>query len=72
MNQKQRIIDYLETHGRLPVWKIIQPQPVGLGIAQYNARILELRREGYPIENKRDESGYTYFELLQEGQQVLL
>jgi hypothetical protein len=72
MNQKERILDYLKTNNRLPVWKIIQPRPIGLGVAQYNARVLELRREGYLIDNKRDEEGYTYFELVKERQLELL
>ena len=30
------------------------PEILGLGIAQYNARIKELREEGYEIKNKTD------------------
>lgn len=37
-----------------------------LGVAQYNARILELRRAGFPIENKTEWSGgrkISFFQL---------
>lgn len=35
----------------LMVYEIMAPRPQGLGIAQYNARIKELREQGYPIIN---------------------
>ena len=62
--QKQRILKAFRVHTRLPVYLLIAPQPEGLGIAQYNARIFELRAEGYDIVNKTDDNGHTYFELL--------
>ena len=71
MNQKQRILEYLKNFGKLPVYKVIQPRPLGLGIAQYNARIFELRREGYNIINKIDNNGHNYFVLQEEDQQEL-
>jgi hypothetical protein len=33
------------------VYEIMTPRPNGLGIAQYTARIHELRGKGYKIEN---------------------
>lgn len=50
--QCQRLLEALETKGELYVYEIIAPRPVGLGIAQYNARIKELRESGYNIINK--------------------
>ena len=72
MSQKQRLLNLLQTRKRVPVWYLIAPRPQGLGCAQYGARIYELRKEGYPIENKTDDNGHTYFELATEGQQELL
>ena len=61
--QKNRILEALKT-GPVPMWKMIAPRSMGgLSIGQYNARVLELRREGYDIQNKTDENGYTYFTL---------
>lgn len=34
------------------VYEIMTPQPSGLGVAQYNSRIKELREQGYNIVNK--------------------
>jgi len=69
--QKQRLLNLLQTRKRVPVWYLIAPRPQGLGIAQYNARIYDLRHEGHNILNKTDDNGHTYFELAQEGQQDL-
>ncbi len=51
--QKEQLLNLLRNRGRYGVWvyEIITPQPKGLGIAQYNARVYELRRAGYVIEN---------------------
>jgi hypothetical protein len=64
--QKQRLLDLLRERGSqgVKVYEIMAPRPEGLGIAQYNARILELRRNGYRIINK--EPGH--FVLAQEGE----
>jgi len=53
MTQKQRLLHRLIERGEegVYVYEIMQPRPNGLGIAQYNARILELRAEGHPIIN---------------------
>jgi hypothetical protein len=42
------------------------PEILALGIAQYSARIFELRRLGYRIENKR-EGEHTFFRLLESS-----
>jgi hypothetical protein len=51
--QENRILQLLRKSGEngVPVWKLITPSPVGLGIAQYNARIYGLRQKGHVIEN---------------------
>lgn len=68
MTQKERILNLLQTTRRVPAWRITTPRPMGgLGVMQYGARILELRREGYDIRNNKDENGNTYFELIEEG-----
>jgi len=53
--QKQRLLELLEEKKGLGVYvyEIMMPRPNGLGIAQYGARILELRREGYNIKNTK-------------------
>lgn len=33
------------------VYELIAPKPQGLGVAQYNARIYDLRQDGYVITN---------------------
>ena len=54
-SQKERLLQFLKNRGQngVKVYEIIAPRPDGLGISQYNARILELRREGYRIINKK-------------------
>jgi len=54
LTQKSRLLNLLRERGGagVYVYEIMTPRPVGLGIAQYGARILELRRQGYIIENK--------------------
>jgi hypothetical protein len=49
--QCQRLLDAFEAKGELYVYEIIAPRPSGLGIAQYNARIKELREQGHQIIN---------------------
>jgi hypothetical protein len=72
--QKQRILQALREHpDGLPVWMLIMPRPHGgLGVAQYNARIYELRRQGYGIESKNNKFILTYepqsYEVEQTGQ----
>ena len=71
--QKHRIMRYLTAFGRVEVWKLITPRPEGLGVAQYNARIKEMREilepQGFEIRNK---SG-KYFELKKiQDQETLL
>jgi hypothetical protein len=59
LTQGERLLALLEAHEGewLPLFKILQ-----LGIAQYNARIHELRKQGYTIENKTMEivNGHRY------------
>jgi len=52
--QEQRILDLLRERGKAGayVYKFMTPRPQGLGIAQYNTRIWELRQKGFVIENK--------------------
>lgn len=52
--QKERILDLLKKRGEhgAKVYEFMTPRPQGCGVAQYNARIYELRREGYEIVNK--------------------
>lgn len=51
--QKERILHLLKSRGNegVKVYELIAPRPEGLGIAQYNARIKELRQAGFPIIN---------------------
>jgi len=63
LTQKDLLLNLLKTEHHVPVWKLIAPKPQGLGIAQYGARIYELRHEGYDIQNHTDDNGYTYFTL---------
>lgn len=51
MSQKQRLLEAFLEKKDLMVYEIMAPRPEGLGIAQYNARIKELRELGHPIEN---------------------
>lgn len=51
MTQKQRLLEAFRENKDLMVYQIMAPRPQGLGISQYGARILELRREGYEIKN---------------------
>ena len=54
LTQAQRILNLLKERGNdgAFVYEFMLPRPQGLGIAQYNARIFELRRKGYSIINK--------------------
>lgn len=49
--QCQRLLEAFEAKGELYVYEIMAPRPSGLGIAQYNARIKELREAGHQIIN---------------------
>jgi hypothetical protein len=53
--QRQRLLALLNERGGqgVYVYEIMQPRPDGLGIAQYNARIKELRESGYTIINTK-------------------
>jgi hypothetical protein len=58
--QKQRMLEKLQAnYGH---W-VPLPEILGLGIAQYSARIFELRRAGYEIEN-RQEGDHSWFRLV--------
>ncbi len=52
-NQCQRLINLLRIRGSrgIFVYEIIAPRPQGLGIAQYNTRISELRDMDFGIKN---------------------
>lgn len=69
-SQEGRILDLLKQRGNQGayVYEFMMPRPQGLGIAQYNARVYELRKKGYEIINK--EPGH--FVLIEPGQQPLL
>lgn len=49
--QQLRILSLLLTKPHVMVYEFMTPRPQGLGIAQYNARIKELREYGYDIES---------------------
>lgn len=51
--QAERILELLRARGSSGayVYEFMTPRPEGLGIAQYNARVLELRGRGYIIDN---------------------
>jgi hypothetical protein len=49
--QHQRLLDAFRDKTDLMVYEIMTPRPQGLGIAQYNARIKELREMGHQIIN---------------------
>ncbi len=53
LSQKDRILQLLQERREqgIYVYEIMTPRPNGLGIAQYNARIKELREDGYRIVN---------------------
>lgn len=70
LTQRQRLLNAFEDRGELYVYEIMTPQPGGLGISQYGARILELRRDGYPIIN--DKPGHFIYQTnnLQEGEVI--
>ena len=51
LTQQERLLEAFKEKGELYVYEIMSPQPQGLGIAQYNARIKELRQQGHPIIN---------------------
>ncbi len=67
--QEQRILKLLKERGKegVMVYEFMMPQPNGLGIAQYNARVWSLRKKGYNIVNKRP----GFFVLEEEDQQEL-
>lgn len=60
--QEGKILRLLRQQGKygVPVYKMIAPEPYGLGIAQYNARIFGLREKGYVIENIKDSKGTRF------------
>lgn len=51
--QENKILNLLKKRAKkgVKVYELIAPQPTGLGIVQYNARIYSLRRKGYSILN---------------------
>lgn len=59
-SQRDRLLALLES--RLREW-VPLPRILDLGIAQYNARIYELRRLGHRIENKQ-EGDRSWFRLV--------
>ena len=68
MTQQERLLDAFMIRGKVPLYHIITPRPIGLGIAQYGPRIDELRKQGYNIVNRRDKDRHTYYELIKENQ----
>lgn len=70
--QRARLLRFLEQNAGQ--W-VPLPRVLELGIAQYGARILELRRMGYQIENRLERcSGVvrSYFRLAPAGSQARL
>jgi helix-turn-helix protein len=62
-NQRDRILALLKTDREVSL-----PEILGLGVAQYGARILELRREGHRIVNRTeriDGKTCSWFRLVQ-------
>lgn len=51
MTQQIRLLQAFQEKQDLMVYEIMAPRPNGLGIAQYNARIKELREQGHTIRN---------------------
>jgi hypothetical protein len=51
MTQCTRLLQAFQEKQDLMVYEIMTPRPQGLGIAQYNARIKELKEQGHPIIN---------------------
>lgn len=53
LNQENAILELAQQRGNkgFYVYELITPKPLGLGIAQYNARIKGLRDRGYNIPN---------------------
>jgi len=68
LSQQKRIKILLEWRGEAGafVYELNAPRPGGLGIAQYNARIFELRKEGLDI---TDDNGH--FVLHKKGQSTM-
>ncbi|GEM_PF-2113797 len=64
--QQQSLLRFLKERGDrgVYVWEMLAPQPQGVGIAQYNARIYELRDQGFNIVNT--EPGH--FKLVHDNQ----
>jgi hypothetical protein len=64
-NQRERILELLKN--RQGEW-VARPAILALGVAQYNSRLLDLRREGYIIENrieKRDGVIHSWYRLVE-------
>lgn len=62
--QADRLLAFLKEHQGQ--W-VPLPKILGLGIAQYNARIFELRRQGHTIESRtehHDGSVHSWFRLV--------
>lgn len=68
--QQERILNLLREKGNqgVYVYEFMAPRPMGLGVAQYGARLLELRRKGYEIINTQP----GHFILREEGQMQML
>ena len=52
LTQRQRLLEAFKERGELYVYEMMAPRPNGLGVAQYNSRIKELREQGHQIINK--------------------
>jgi hypothetical protein len=65
-NQQKQILDLLRS--KTPGW-VPLPEILALRVAQYSARILELRRSGHTIENKterKDGCRHSWFRLVEK------
>lgn len=69
LTQEENILELLKQRGSkgVYVYELMTPKPHGLGIAQYNARILGLREKGYNIKNVEE----GHFVLLEENLPLL-
>ena len=65
--QKERVLDWLENRGPLTVKTAV----IELGINSLPARIMDLRREGYPITRTwkvKNGTKYGVYELIREAE----
>ena len=70
--QRQKLLRFFQSH---PKEWVSLPDILSLGIAQYNARIHELRRQGIIIENRKemhDDGWHSWFRYISQEKQIEL